>query len=219
MFNKEAYIPCKHKFSNLIKFATRLIFFPLRLLLITTNFISKILSKSLKEERIDKIRPPRYINKSSSKIDNYSESRALAYQNLIKNKKKLNIFEDIEHYFNLADESIILTNLRLIYVENNKNTTTVKFIELESIFYIDDSNPGIKLKLFYFDENYTKFEINENNLNNENYFFKYKFTRKNHLSLKIFEICSKGSNKDFQKLIKIYDLLREKYPYKLTKCI
>ena len=193
-------------------------FLPLKALLFYFNYAAKFLSKMFREEKVERIRYPRYINKNSSKIENYSESRALAYQNIIKNKKKLNILEDIEQYFNLSNnDSVILTNLRIIHIENKSSSPLVRIIELESIYFIDNTSPGQNLKLFYFDDNYTKIIENEENLLDENYYFKYKFTRKTHLALKIFEVRSNGCNKDFEKLNKIYDWLKESYPYKLTK--
>jgi len=192
---------------------------PLKLLLVSVNVFAKYLSKHLRgDEGRKMIRYPRYINKNTSKIENYSESRALAYQNIIKNKKDLNILEDIEHYFNLStNDSVILTNLRLIYIENKHKDSAVKIIELESIYYIDNSNPGNNIKLFYFDENYTKSIVNKENLHDENYYFKHNFTRKLHLGLKIFELKANGNNKDLEKLNKIYVWVKENYPYKQTK--
>ena len=65
-----------------------LMLFPFKLMLVSFNLFSKFFTRLIGiDEKIAMIRYPRYINKNTSKIENYSESRALAYQNIIKNKK------------------------------------------------------------------------------------------------------------------------------------
>ena len=70
---------------------------------------------SINVASIKKIRPTRYINKSTSRIEEYSEARALAYEQIIRNKAQLHTSEEIENYFNInVTESIIITKLNKI---------------------------------------------------------------------------------------------------------
>ena len=192
---------------------------PLKCLFSPFLVVSNYLSNYLKEEENKKmIRYPRYISKNTTKIEHYSESRALANQDILKNKKNLNILEDIENYYNLSNnDSVILTNLRLIYVDNRSREPAIKIIEFESIYYIDYSIHSRVIKLFYFDENYTKSTVNKENLNDETYYFKFNFKRKLHLALKMFELKANGFEKDIEKLNKIYEFVKENYPFKMTK--
>jgi hypothetical protein len=58
----------------------KIIFVPLKLLVLISEIMNKTLNKNLREKiKMKKIRPCRYINKNSCKIEEYSETRALAY--------------------------------------------------------------------------------------------------------------------------------------------
>jgi hypothetical protein len=64
--------------------------------------------------------------------------------------------------------------------------------------------------VFYFDEDITKIEENEENLRDENYCFKDRLRKKNHLCLKVLEITN-NNRKDKSKLMKFYQIIKEKH--------
>jgi hypothetical protein len=141
---------------------------------------------------------------------------------LIRNKRFLNILEEIENYFNLNNnESIILTNLRIIYVYPNKEVKDQNFnlnsINLNSIFYFsyEETNSKCMLKIFHYDEKTGQnlLKLINDELNNQtspevdmcdNGIIYYNARKKNNLCLKLLTIeTSRKRNKNVLK--NIYD--------------
>lgn len=80
----DRYNYSKEKIMSYLNFVFRgifkIIFVPLKVLVIISEVMNKALNKNLREKiKMKKIRPCRYINKNSCKIEEYSETRALAY--------------------------------------------------------------------------------------------------------------------------------------------
>jgi hypothetical protein len=66
--------------KKLIYSIIKVIYLPLVIVIKASEFVNKYLDSTLKEKiKMKKIRPGRYINKSSCRIEEYSYTRALAY--------------------------------------------------------------------------------------------------------------------------------------------
>jgi hypothetical protein len=204
----------------------RLVYLPLRVSLLLIDNISNIFYYNLRNKyKARKIRPTRYINRITCKIEEYSETIALAYEKLIKNKNSLNTTEDIENYFNFNyNESIIFTNLRLIYCYPNRNNS-ITSVNLSSIYYFnfEEKKNFAILKIYYYDEGVANrlmesinYKFRRNNELDENSYFIINFIKKNHLCLKM--ISLKSSSKQNKTTLKnIYNTFFKKGINK-TKC-
>jgi hypothetical protein len=217
----------KHKltvrgaFTYTMKNIFRLAYLPFRVLLLLIDSVSNIFYNNLRNKyKPRKIRPTRYINRISCKIEEYSETIALAYEKLIKNKNSLNTTEDIENYFNFNyNESIIFTNLRLIYCFPNRKDNSIISINLSSIYYFnfEEKKNFAVLKIYYYDEEIgnrmienVNYKVNRrNNELDDNSFFNISFRKKNHLCLKM--ISMRSSSKQNKTTLKnIYNTFFKK---------
>ncbi len=190
----------------------KIVFYPLKVFVEFSEYFNKLMYRR-EEYKMKKIRSSRYINKNSCKIEEYSETRALAYEKLIKNKKQLNVLEEIENYFNLnSKESIILTNSRIIHINTKNQSFELKSINLNSIFFffIEDVSNSNVLKIFYYDDKTNQNLLNKinQNISEVDSCMMFNSRKKDNLCLKILILHSRSSiNKS--SLNNIYDALKE----------
>jgi hypothetical protein len=143
---------------------------------------------------------------------------------LIKNKKILNIFEEIENYFNLiSNESVIITNLRLIYAYPSNKAYNLLSINLDSVYYINifEFDQISSLIIFYFDEDTIKNKISRisnkkedikgNDAMIDNIYTYFKNIKKNNFCLKQIKIESRNYKNTYT--------LRNIYNALLKKCV